>query len=248
MVESALLVQRHAPGLMPQVHDHGDLDGGRLRYLVEQWQPGLPVRTADALAPHLPTIIDQLGRLVRGYGRQYAALSSWAPRGLAQGWAEFGRLGILAEPQHGDLTRLIEQDKDLLTSWCHGHLVASNVLVDSDGVTLLSWGRAGVMPVARDLATLHAASTFPRAAEHLVVKALARWSPRVATLYSPVEQLALAHATALSAFPAQRRAVGGGAALADLERQVHARAARLEALMRAETAGVTPQQVSRAGG
>lgn len=223
-VRAHAVVDRHAPRLMPTLRGHGVLPDG-LRYLVEDWVHGAVARNAVELHALLPSVLEGLARVHRGYGLVRLRPSEhWGPD-LVRRWDATAAAGVVPPAVVDRMHRLLGRDPAVRVSWTHGDLVASNVLAVDDGVVLLDWERSGESAVMNDLAKLHLFSRDPDRTVGLLLDAWRTTIPAGAA--SPAEELAVAHAQLISRYPARRQALARHQRLPVYERQVRRQVDRL---------------------
>jgi len=223
-VRSHEIVDRYAPGLMPELLGHGELSSG-LRYLVERWVDGDPLTTRLRMAEHLPQIIEGLSRVHLGYGVHARRASEIWHTGFREQWQEVRAAGLVAEEAGAHVADLLAADKRLRLSWSHGDLVASNVLGTDDGVVVIDWEHAMERPVMHDAAKLH---LFAADKDPLLDLLLDEWGdPKAAEGYTAAEELAVVHARFLSRAPVRMAELAGHRRQGVYARQVARQAALL---------------------
>lgn len=194
------IVTRYAPGLIPRMLSHGELEEG-LRYLVEEWVEGEPLTDSLRLAAHTPQILEGLGRVHEGYGIHGRSVSELWGGGFGEEWQAVRDAGLVPDGVGAAVAALIADNRRLRMSWSHGDLVASNVLSTPGGPVIIDWEHARERPVMHDAAKLH---LFAADKEPLLGLLLSEWGDNLAEDgYTAAEELALMHAHFLSRAPAR---------------------------------------------
>lgn len=222
-VRAMEVVGTHAPELAPRTVAHGGTADG-LRYLVEEWAPGVPVPNSVVLNEVAPQLLAGLRHLQDGYGVRPVNVHKRWQRWLSR-WQQVQETGLLEEPTWHAVHDLLQTNRNVHISWGHGDLVASNVLRSGDRVTLIDWEHSDEASVMHDAAKLHLFCSDPEATLTHILDVLDR--PTTDEDYRPAEELALAHAQLLSHYPARRRRLAGHARAEIYERQVRRQADRL---------------------
>lgn len=204
------------PDLIPPLVAHGVLPDGAC-WLVEGWVDGAPLATGVSLATAAPELLERLRQVHVAHGVEQLRLVDWwdAPRRAR--WQETVGTGIVPSPVADAVEGLLAAGGTVATSWCHGDLVASNVLRTPEGLVLVDWERAGVAPVMLDAARLHLFSGDPG---RTLGDVRDRWSwPLAPGELGHAQQLALAHAFQLSSYALRRAGLEGHPRSAVYERQ-----------------------------
>lgn len=184
-------VQRHAPGLMPAVHDDGAAGGGR--YLVEESVFGTHPRSARALQDLAGAVAAGLRKLHEGYGVVEEPLSTVMGDRFAERWGQAVRTYGIGADLDRRLRHLVDDDRRVEVSFGHGDLVGTNIMSLPERVMLIDWEYAGPIPIAFDVAKIHLHCADPDAAARILQDGLGR-GDRHPSHYRFHEQLALAHA------------------------------------------------------
>lgn len=212
------VVSAHAPDLIPPLLAHGRV-GRRVRYLVEEWVPGDPVRTGVGLAGAAAQILDGLARVHRGHGVRSASLSQRWGKGFAERWEATRTSGILPDEVGTRVADLVAADRELRISWTHGDLVASNVLRSPGGeVVLVDWEHSHEGVIMQDAAKLH---LFSADSGRILDLLLETWAHDARPgAYTVGEELLLAHARLLIRYPNRRADLEGHPRAKVYEKQV----------------------------
>lgn len=202
-------LSKYAPELSPRVLDHGTVR--RAPYLVEEISRGRHPRGAEQLEATIAALTAGLSAVHAGAGVRDQPLLEV----LGEGFAARLRNVIAVEHVDPAVDRVVEEllgrAGTVPVSLGHGDLVASNILINSDAVTLIDWEYAGWMPVLFDVAKVHLHCTDPGRAADLLEEGLRPTLRRGSRDYSAREQLALAHLRFLSwDVKRRRRAVAAG--------------------------------------
>ncbi|WP_202879542.1 phosphotransferase [Serinicoccus kebangsaanensis] len=194
------------PDLIPPLVAHGTV--GRHEYLVERWVDGTPLSGRQALADVVPELAARLRRVHESFGVSASDIATWRQGSFAQRWAAVSATELLPDDLAEPVRRLLADPHQAWSvSWCHGDLAASNILSTPTGHVLVDWETSGAAPVMLDAAKLHLFSTDP---ERTARDLLAAWPPGPPGAASPPrEQLVLAHAWFISAYPARRLKLRG---------------------------------------
>ncbi|GAA4878848.1 phosphotransferase [Serinicoccus chungangensis] len=212
------------PDLIPPLVAHGVLPDGAC-WLVEGWVDGAPLATGVSLATAAAELLERLRQVHVGHGVEQLRLVDWWDVPRRARWQETVRTGIVPPLVDEAVGGLLDAGGTVTTSWCHGDLVASNVLRAPEGLVLVDWERAGVAPVMLDAARLHLFSADPG---QTLVDVRARWAwPLSPGELGHAQQLALAHAFQLSAYALRRAGLEGHPRSAVYERQARRSVDRL---------------------
>lgn len=202
IVRAHEVVSRHAPHLMTDVLGHGQLPSG-LPFVVERWLQGRPLGSSTELTAAAPEILAGLSAVHRGHGSIRVRLSDhWAP--LPQRWEQTRATGLVPQDLGEWVEQLISRDATMRHSWVHGDLVASNVMRSDGRLVLIDWEHSQEAPIMNDAAKLHLFVADPDGLLAMVLDAFGdagEQGPGAAGAYSPVEELALAHAQLISHYP-----------------------------------------------
>lgn len=215
-VRSHHIVDRHVPQLLPPLLGYGELRGD-LRYLIEGWVEGRPLMSSKRLANALPELLDSLRSVQQGHGYGLVRLSRAWP-GLDQRWAATREVGLVDEVTGRRIDELLVQDRHLRTSWVHGDLVASNIMLTDTGLVLIDLEHSMIGPTLHDAAKLHIFAARPQETLELVLQTLGK-GHRGSDTYSARDELALVHAHLLSRYPARTKALEGHPRAEVYERQ-----------------------------
>ncbi len=213
------------PTLIPPLVSSGSLPGGAC-YVVERWVHGRSVTTGSRLTEAAPEVLRRLRAVHLGHGVEQLPLGAWWDEMRQEWWEETVRAELVPPHVVDAVGALVgHDDRTVATSWCHGDLVASNVIDTDAGHVLIDWERAGVAPVMLDAARLHLFSGDP---ERTLADIRRQWSWETGpTEVDLTHQLALAHAYQLSAYPLRRAGLATHARAAVYERQARRQVARL---------------------
>lgn len=152
-VQAHDLVHPHAPDLMPQVFEHGTIQGGEGAYLVESTVSGQPATRAQLQHLVLP-LTTQLHRVHQGVGITSKPLTDVVGTGCGWRWSKACQAINIAPEVDLAVQSLIERNNQLEVSLNHGDLVGSNILVSDTGFVLVDWEFAELKPIAFDMAKM----------------------------------------------------------------------------------------------
>ncbi|QFG67492.1 phosphotransferase [Ornithinimicrobium pratense] len=228
IVRAHEVVSQHAPHLMTDVLGYGRLPSG-LPFVVERWLEGQPLGTSTELTAAAPEILAGLSAVHRGHGFTRVRLSEhWAP--LADRWAQTRTIGLIPDGLGGWVERLIARDATMRHSWVHGDLVASNVIRTGERLVLIDWEHSQQAPIMNDAAKLHLFVADPAQLLGAVLDVFddtGERGPGEAGAYSPVEELALAHAQLISHYPRRSAQLVGHPRAGAYDKQVRRQVERL---------------------
>lgn len=185
-------VRQHAPGLMPEVFDHGQ--ARRTSYLVEESLYGSHPRSGKPLREIAGEVASELSRLHRGYGIVEQPISDILGSQFDERWRRASQIQGIPEGVEKGIRALVAQDRLLEVSFGHGDLVGTNIMQLPDRVVLIDWEYAGKIPIGFDVAKIHLHCGNPVESLEILRKGLGRPVRDRARYYDLGEQIALAHA------------------------------------------------------
>lgn len=222
-------VQRHAPGLMPRIHDDGRLRDSR--FLVEESMFGVHPRAGEPLQAVAEELGSGLRRLHEGYGVREQRLSDVLGARFESRWHAAVARYELSDDLCRRVRNLVSQDRLVDVSYGHGDLVGTNIMQVPDRLVLIDWEYSGEVPIAFDVAKVHLHCADPVEAARLLRRGLGRSARINPSQYSFDEQIAIAYARYIAWSSTRWERAEAAGRTPQLNRLIAKRAKLIEAML-----------------